>query len=60
MHLIVDAAVAHQNFEGALVTPGVVPGVNAEPVVLSILNSQGYALDGVMTFSGSSQVPVNT
>ena len=60
MHLIVDAAVAHQNFEGALVTPGVVPGVNAEPVVLSVFNSPADALNSVTALSGSSQVLVNT
>ena len=60
VYLNVDCAVIHQNLEGTLVAPCVAPWVNAEPVVLSILNSPADAFDCVMTFSGSSQVPVNT
>ena len=60
VHLIIDSTVAHQNLEKTLVAPGVVPGVNAEPVVLSVLNSPADALDGMTTLGGSSQVLVNT
>ncbi len=60
VYLNVDCAVIHQNLEDTLVARCAVPWVNAEPVVLSIFNSPANALDGVMTFSGSSQVPVKT
>ena len=49
MHLVVDAAVAHLDLEGAHITPGVVPGVHAQPVVDSVLSAPTDGLDGVTT-----------
>ena len=60
MHLVVDAASAHLDLEGALVTPGVVPGVDAEPVVLTVLVTPTDSLDGVTSKSLSSGVLVDT
>ncbi len=59
IYLNVDCAVINQNREETLVALCVAPK-NAEPVVLSVFNSLADALDGVMTFSGFSQLPVNT
>ena len=60
MHLSVDAAIAHLDLEGALVTPGVVPGVDAEPVVLTVLVTPTDGLDGVTTESLTSLVLIDT
>ena len=47
MHLSVDTTVTHEDLEGTHVTPGVVPGVDTEPVVLTVLGSPTDGLDGV-------------
>jgi len=60
VHLVVNATVAHEDLEGSLVTPGVVPGVHAEPVVLSVLGTPTNDLNGVTTKGGSSLVRVDT
>ena len=60
MHLVVDAARAHLDLEGALVTPGVVPGVDAEPVVLTALGTPTDGLDSVTTESLTSLVLIDT
>eukprot|EP00353_Schmidingerella_taraikaensis_P008653 CAMPEP_0185577312 /NCGR_PEP_ID=MMETSP0434-20130131/9842_1 /TAXON_ID=626734 ORGANISM="Favella taraikaensis, Strain Fe Narragansett Bay" /NCGR_SAMPLE_ID=MMETSP0434 /ASSEMBLY_ACC=CAM_ASM_000379 /LENGTH=217 /DNA_ID=CAMNT_0028194859 /DNA_START=43 /DNA_END=697 /DNA_ORIENTATION=+ len=57
--LTVDTAVAHLDLEGALVTPGVVPGVNAEPVVFTVLRAPADRLDGVAAESGTSLMLVD-
>lgn len=49
MHLSVDAGVSHLDFEGALISPGAVPGVDSEPVVLAVLVSPSDNLDGMAT-----------
>jgi len=60
VHLAVDARVTHKDLEGAHVTPGVVPGVNTEPVVRSVLSAPADRLDGVTTESRASGVLVDT
>lgn len=60
MHLVVDAGVSHLNFEGTLVSPGAVPGVNSEPVVLAVLVSPSDNLDGMTTEGTTGCVGVNT
>lgn len=60
MNLVVDATVSHENFEGALFAPSVVPGVDAEPVVLAVFNTPTDHLDGVATLGGTSDVLVDT
>ena len=59
VHLVIDATVAHLDLESAHVTPGVVPGVDTEPVVLTILSAPTDSLDGVTTKSGASLVRVD-
>jgi len=59
VHLIVNATVSHQNFEGALLAPGVVPGVHAQPVVLVVFNSPTDYFDSVTTLGCPGQVLVN-
>lgn len=51
MHLVVDTASTHLDLEGTHVTPGVVPGVNAKPVVFTVLVTPTDGLDGVATES---------
>ena len=51
MHLVVDAAVTHLDLEGAHVTPGVVPGVDGEPVVFATFGSPSDEFDGVTSES---------
>ena len=60
MHLVVDAAVTHHDFEGAFVAPGVVPGIDAEPVGLTILGAPANGLDSVATEGVASLVLVHT
>ena len=60
MHLVVDATVAHQDLEGSHVTPGVVPGVDAEPVVLAVLSAPTDRLDSVAAERGASLVRIDT
>jgi len=60
VHLVVDSAVALKNLESTLISPGVVPGVNAEPVVLVILDAPSNTLDGVASLGGTGHVLVNT
>ena len=60
MHLSVDTAVTHLDLEGSLVSPGVVPGVDAEPVVLTTLGSPTDGLDGVASEGGSGLVGVDS
>ena len=60
MHLVVDATIAHQNLESALVTPGVVPRVDTEPVVLAVLSTPADGLDSVTTEGRATLVLVDT
>lgn len=60
MYLVVDAAVAHEDLERALVTPILVPGVYTEPVVLTILDTPADNLDGMTTESITSHVLVHS
>lgn len=60
MHLSVDAGVSHLDFEGALISPGAVPGVDSEPVVLAVLVSPSDNLDGMTTKGTTGLVGVNT
>ncbi len=60
MHLSVDATVAHQDLEGSLVTPGVVPGVDTEPVVLTVLGTPADGLDSVTTEGSAGLMRVDT
>ena len=60
MHLVVDAAVAHLDLEGAQVAPGVVPGVDAEPVVHAVLSAPADRLDRVTAEFITSLVLVYT
>ena len=60
MHLSVDSAVAHKNLKGSLVSPGVVPGVDTEPVILAVLSSPTDSLDSVTAKLGAGSVLVNT
>lgn len=60
MYLVVDAAVAHEDLERALVTPILVPGVDTEPVVLTILDTPADNLDGMTTESITSHVLVHS
>ena len=60
MNLSVDATVSLLDLEGSLVTPGVVPGVDGEPVVDTGLGSPADKLDGVTSESGASGVLVDT
>ena len=59
VHLVVDATVAHLDLEETHVTPGVVPGVHAEPVVLAVLSAPTDSLDSVTAKSRASSVLVN-
>ena len=60
MHLTVDVTVTHLDLESAIVTPGVVPGVDTEPVVHTVLSAPTDSLDGVTTKSRASLVRVDT
>lgn len=60
MHLVVDATVALQDLEKTLVTPGVVPRVDTEPVVLTVLSTPANRLDGVTSELLASGVAVDT
>ena len=60
MNLSVDAAVSLLDLEGSLVAPGVVPGVDGEPVVSAVLGSPTDELDSVATEGGASCVLVDT
>ena len=60
MNLVIDATVAHLDLECAEITPGIVPGVNAEPVVFSILSAPTNCLCGVSTKCRAGLVLVDT
>jgi len=60
VHLGVDTSFTHLDLEGTLITPGVVPGVNAEPVVDTIFVTPTDGLDGVATESRTRLVSVDT
>jgi len=60
VHLSVDSAGAHLDLEGALVTPGVVPGVDTEPVVFTVFSAPTDGLDSVTTESRARLVRVDT
>ena len=60
MHLSVNARVTHLDLEGAHVTPGVVPGVDAEPVVLAVLGTPADSLDGVTAEGATGGVLIDT
>jgi hypothetical protein len=60
MHLVVDARVSLLDLEGAVVSPGSVPGVNTQPVVFSLLVTPSDHLDGVTSQGVSRGVLVDT
>jgi len=60
VHLEVDSTVSHQDLEGSLVSPGVVPRVHTEPVVLTVLGSPSNGLNGVTSKGRSSLVRVDS
>ena len=60
MHLAVNTRVTHKDLESTLITPGVVPGVDTEPVVLTVLGTPTDGLDGVTTESITRLVRVDT
>ena len=60
MDLSVDSTLALLDLEGTLVTPGVVPGVDSEPVVFTPLGSPTDELDGVTSESRTRLVGVDT
>ena len=60
MHLAIDARVTHKDLEGTLVTPSVVPRVNTEPVVLTVLSAPTDCLDGVTSERTAGLVRVNS
>jgi len=62
VHLSVDTAIAHKDLEGTQVTPGVVPGVDTEPVVLARIgvSSPTDGLDSMTTEGIASRVLVDT
>ena len=62
MHLVADAALTGGDLEGTLVTPGVVPGVDAEPVwqARRFVSSPTDALNGVTTESRARSVNVDS
>jgi len=49
--LSVDSTLTLLDFEGSHVTPGVVPGVDGEPVVFATLGSPTDEFDGVTSES---------
>lgn len=51
---------ATEDLEGTLLTPAVVPGVNAQPVRSTVLNTPANHLDGVTTKVLAGNVLVNT
>jgi len=52
-------AVAHEDLEGAHIAPGVVPGVDTEPVVFTVLSAPADRLDGMATEGRASLVRVD-
>jgi len=60
VHLVVDAAVTHQDLEGTLVAPCVVPRVDAQPVVITVFMTPADDFDGVTTERSSTLVLVDT
>jgi len=59
VHLSVDTAVTHEDLEGSHIAPGVVPGVDTEPVVLTVLRAPADRLDSVATEGRASLVGVD-
>lgn len=51
---------ASEDLEESLVTPALVPGVGAEPVLGSVLDAPAEDLDGVTSELGASGVLVDT
>jgi hypothetical protein len=60
VHLIVDAAVAHLNLEQTLVSPCVVPWVDAKPVVKSTFITPTDNFDSVSSESCTGNILVHT
>jgi len=60
VHLSVDAGVSNFDLEGTVVSPGSVPGVDSEPVVLAALGTPANHFDSVTTEGVSSSVLVDT
>ena len=60
MDLSVDSSFTLLDFEGSLVTPGVVPGVDGEPEVFASFGSPTDEFDGVTSKSLSRLVGVDT
>ena len=60
MHLSVDTRITNLDLEGTVVSPGSIPGVNSEPVVLSVLVSPSDNFDGVTSKGVSSSMLVDS
>ena len=60
MHLSIDSAVAHLDLEQAMVAPGVVPGIYAEPVVNSTFVTPADDLNSVATELSAGRVLIDT
>jgi len=58
--LSVDAAIAHEDLESSLVSPGFVPRVDAEPVVFAVLGTPTDGLSGVTSEGSSRDVLIDT
>lgn len=56
----VYATVTNKDLEGTLVTPSVVPRVNTNPVVLTVLNAPTDYFDGVTSSTRAGLVRVNS
>jgi len=60
VHLVVDTAFSNLDLEGTVVSPGSVPGVNSEPVVLSVFVSPSDNFDGVTSEGVSTSVLIDS
>ena len=60
VHLSVDTGVTDLDLEGTVVSPGSVPGVNSEPVVLSVFVSPSDNFDSVTSEGVSTSVLIDS
>ena len=51
VHLVVDAGFSHPDLESALVTPSIIPRVDAKPVVFTTFSAPANRLNGMATKS---------
>lgn len=58
--MVGDVALVHGNLEGAIVSPGAVPGVDTKPVVLTVFSAPSDGLDGMATELSTGLVSVDT